>query len=368
MGDGKKEKVMRVIILIAIASYCSFISAEYLYPVGASALQERMYVVYQKSTTHIELWEWDIHTTRANQMLLSRYSPAGFQLLPDESGFSFIDQGTLKVKQFIKRSPRTIEFDAPVCHVELVHWIDERNGYTSGRYLDRHLIFQFDWNGMVQPLVYHTDADALYPQKVDSSLFYIERKEGKATLMRSSYAPHHAEEWHDRIAQCEGATRTPLLVFDEPIAFLKMVSDTQGFVIGYPAEVHSREKLITFHYYQLSGSDDAWEKEYLFSFAVPTELLHAKSSERLYESILPLMPRIYEQEIMFVDAAESTGYLSIYRYDRQTHDRQRVTFKDDQHFFGVCGLGSQRWYGGALNELICLIEGFRIVLGLLPDF
>ena len=51
---------------------------EYVYPVGVlSHQQEKIYLLYQKSLGHVELWIWDVHTKEAQKGLLSTFTPAG---------------------------------------------------------------------------------------------------------------------------------------------------------------------------------------------------------------------------------------------------------------------------------------------------
>ena len=99
---------MKMCLLLFLSVFFSSCAKEFLYPVGYHPVQNKVFVIYQKNSSHLELWEWDPFTHYSYQILFSRYSPAGFTFLPDYSGFSFIDDGLLKVKQLIKGSPRTI--------------------------------------------------------------------------------------------------------------------------------------------------------------------------------------------------------------------------------------------------------------------
>ena len=321
-------------------------------------------MTYQKTATHLELWEWYYVTGYANQLLLSRYSPAGFTLLPDESGFSFIDNGLLKIKQFIKRSPRTIAFDAPIYQVELVHWIDSTTCYVAGRYNDYSGIFQIDWDGIVQPVIYHEGRDALYPQKIDDLLYYIERTEdAHYRFVCTHYQTASHEEWSERITACQTHKRGETLIDfqSQPIAFLYMSSRQEGIAVGYPLAISKKDKAIPFKLYRLFIEDKKWTAKELFSFSIPTELLLAGPHQRLYESLLPLLPKVCQNHIYFVDSSAS-GFLALYQFDQSMGNVTQWT-KGAQHYFGVCPFEGGNFYGGQMGGDIELLEGVQLMLG-----
>src|SRR5271155_2236996 len=117
------RNIMAHLLLFLLALYTSSLSAEYLYPVAACSA-EQIYVLYQKSTDHVELWLWNSITKKASKALLSTFSPAGLQLLPDGSSFSFIDNDRIRVKMLGRRQPRAVGFQEPVYDIGLIQWID----------------------------------------------------------------------------------------------------------------------------------------------------------------------------------------------------------------------------------------------------
>lgn len=355
------------IVLIATFWFCSFFGGEFLYPVGVSSDEEVVYVIYQKTNTHLELWEWDYKTRYANQMLLSRYSPAGFVLLPDKSGFSFIDDGVLKVKQFIKRSPRIIEYDAPLYNVELVNWIDSYHCYASGKYNDYFGIFQIDWDGVVAPIVYQHKKDALYPQKIGDSLFYIERtEESQYQIKQVPYHLKSIDTLNEKFSSCSnGKSECTIIDFKEkPIAFLRMISENEGFVVEYPQSVSKNEDSILFNYHHFKYNN-GWTVSLLFTFNIPTEFL-IKNEMRLYESILPLLPCVSKQAVYYVDSSES-GFLSLYWYDL-INGKNNSLGCTNQHVFGIKESEKGVFYGGVLKGEIYMREGVEMGLGFKGEF
>ena len=91
-------------------------SEEFLYPVASfnNDGQNFIYVIYQKNVHHLELWSVNSETMIATKLLMSNFSPAGVRLLPNQAGFSFIDNGRIRVKYTNKRSPLSFDFEYPI--------------------------------------------------------------------------------------------------------------------------------------------------------------------------------------------------------------------------------------------------------------
>lgn len=319
MEKGKSKLMKRILWGWLLLSVLYSNATEFLYPV-AHGTNELFYVMYQKTPHHIELWEWDIHTKQAEQLLFSRFTPAGFRLLPTGDGFSFIDNGILKVKKFVKRSPRIIEFDAPIYQVELVHWIDDSACYTSGKYQHNFGIFHIDYEGEVAPLCVKESVDCMYPQKVRDTLFYIERDErSQCRIMQTDYMPAQGDTFDERLAWHYNQHQEfkEIAFFVKPIVFLSMVSSEEGYVISHPPLVNRTDPLITFEYYRLYKDTGNWHVQLLFSFSIPSHLLFVGSTTRLYESLLPLLPRHYDHKIVFAHTHESPQF-SLFVYDHAT--------------------------------------------------
>src|SRR5690606_3475103 len=104
-------------------------SKEYLYPVAHLSDYKTIFLIHQKYNYSIELLIWDCETNQIQEGLWSLFNPAGFQLLPDESGFSFIDNGRLRIKYFNKRSPKVIDFDNYFYNMSLINWINSDEFY-----------------------------------------------------------------------------------------------------------------------------------------------------------------------------------------------------------------------------------------------
>src|SRR5579871_4380579 len=114
---------------------------EYMYPV-ACLNDETILYIHQLNPTCIQLYSWNPVTDIHEPLLWSLYNPANVQLLPNNTGFSFIDNGRLRIKLFEKRSPKTIDFDDPIFNINGLQWIDEHSCCCSAQYGSYFSIFQ----------------------------------------------------------------------------------------------------------------------------------------------------------------------------------------------------------------------------------
>jgi len=338
-------------------------STQYFYPVVE--LDQRVYCIYQSSPEIIAMIVWDHEHKEMVPGLLSRYMPAGLRLLPENSGYSFLDNGILRVKKFMKRSPKSLEFYAPIYDIYVPEWIDAHTGYFAAKVRETYGVFQFDIDANLACLLIDPKKDFMYPQKIDSSLFYIERiKRGLGYQFRVLSIEYPAQV--DMEGDDEMVAFKPILsdqaateIFDfhnEPIAFLYMQSANSGFLVSYPEHIEEDAEFIMCSYYQLSKKN-GWGEKLLFNFVIPAALLFKSSEDRLYESILPLLPHHLGNDIYFVDANGSGGLnLNLFVYHTVSGAIEQLTFADQpgQHYFApilvdrflYCG-GSE--YGNGLH-------------------
>ncbi len=343
---------IRLAYLFILFYFFTTQTVEFLYPVGVDSHRSLVYLLYQKNPTHIELWGWDYKTKRANQMLFSRFTPAGFRMLPGGDGFSFIDNGLLKIQQFLKRSPRTVEFDAPIYNVEVVHWVDAKLCYTSGKYVDHFGIFAIDYDGAISPLCLSDSSDCMYPQKVDADLFYIERdSQWQYRVMRTDYIlPPSYETFQERRAWNESHVLPSERILDfgnNPIIFLSMVSSNEGFMIGHSPTISNRDSLVQFEYYHITKQDDTWNSETLFSFEIPSKFLVLGHRSRLYEALLPLLPQHDADRITYVDSVN--GDLGLFVYDRKTKTREILFHEENHSRFASIRVEARVFCGGKIG-------------------
>lgn len=314
------------------------IATEYMYPV-ASLDNETILYIHQTAPHAIQLFEWNTITNESEQALWSLFNPAEVQLLPGNKGFSFIDNGRLRIKSFVKRTAKTIDFDEPIFNINGLYWLDEHICYCSAQYNNHFLLFQLHDDGRVNYLVCRKNKDCMYPQKIGNQLFYIERE--KNELNNFNYAIMQTTYSED------AASGLVISFYDEPIIFLNMISENEGFVIGYKKD-YEKQGLVYFFYYHLIYKEKVWHKVFLFSFIIPSYLFLENNEDRLFESILPLLPRIINNKIYFVDCSNNeNNFLELYYYDLETMDQNKVDIQRKGHSFVPVRCGRQLCCGGS---------------------
>jgi len=340
---------------------------EYVYPVASMDQDNILLLIQQNAADNITLWFWDVQSKQLRSGLCSRFNPAGLCMLPDKSGFSFVDNGLVKIKFFHKRSPKTIALDEPLYNINLIQWIDSHCCYVSAKKHNHYSIFQLTTEGDVCCLVYNPSGDCLYPQKIDNVLFYIERIKNNYRMMCIPYPKillHDIDNFNsvsdfdiqvqkilDKQIKKETMeeVNNQQLIFDfkkQPIAFLHMISLTEGFLLEYDAYIDTKDDTILFSYLHLTKNGNTWQHNQLFSFGIPAALLLADSPARLYESILPLLPRHINNAIYFVNVYKCN--LNIFRYDLDSGIVEQKTFVKikNQHCFTPFVVKDELCFGG----------------------
>ena len=320
-------------------------AVEYVYPVASLGNGKPIVYIHQHSPDSIELREWNPTTNNSEQMLWSVFNPAGLQLLPDNSGFSFIDNGRLRVKLFQKRSPKAIDFDEPFFGINGLQWIDNHTCYCSAQYNNNFALFELHDDGTLQCLRAETGKHCMYPQKVGDQLFYIERCATKSAIGDIHYQIV-SSSYQNNDLHCSQAE---LIVdfYNSPIIFLTMLSDTQGFVVEHAQSIDSENLIMPFAYHQIIKEGGVWHKKRLFSFSVPTCLL-LDSEQRLYESLLPLLPRVIKNKVYFVDCSQNKNcILEPYFYELLTKKTNKIAVPTKKgHYFVPLQCGNRLYCGG----------------------
>lgn len=314
-------------------------STEYVYPVAYCEDESAILYIHQQSPESIRLFKWNMLTKCSEEVLWSLFNPAGLRLLPNNVGFSFIDNGRLRIKNFQKRSPKTIDFDEPLYNINVLDWIDEHTCYCSAQQGDNFSLFELHDDGSLQLIKSDNNVDFLYPVKIDDQLFYIERNHSNINyrIVQTQYDLSSNKTIHEVMD-----------FYDKPIIFLNMISAQEGFVIEHEKTMPIDETVMFFAYYQVIKEGNYWNKNLLFSFAIPTNLFLYDSQERLFESILPLLPRIIDNKIYFVDSSHNNlANLELYYFDLKNMQINKVFIpKSRKHVFVPILCNQQLCSGG----------------------
>lgn len=294
---------------------------EYVYPV-ATLDDETIFIMHQKSSDCLELWSWNIKTQLAFKELSSLYIPAQVTLLPSKKAYSFLDRGSLRIKSFEKRSPKTIEINEPIQDLQTITWIDDQTFYCTARYkkMYKPFMYDIDQSQSLQALAPMNDSvHYLFPNKINDQLFCITLdQDQKYQLVQLSWNPQPLLQQNSENQPKVLATLSEI----NPSCFLHMVSATQGFLLTM-----QKSELYSFSCCEITIENDAATLRTLFTFSIPGHLILGNGSQRLYESLYPFLPR-YTQDYIYFTHYNEHNRCFVYQYNRHDQTTQSIPLQD----------------------------------------
>jgi hypothetical protein len=308
----------------------------YAYPIAMYKHAQLLHalVLYQYIYSR-ELYDIYGDSHDAVPMLMSRYNPAGVVLLPDCSGFSFIDNGRIRIKYFKNRSVTSLEIYEPVYGIELLHWLDERTCYFHALSHGHYAIYTLNLDEILTCILADQDRDYMYPSHVDSTLFFIECSgdaRGYYSYNFCKMSLYSSPEYKETLI-CFG---------NVPHIMLQMFSSSRGVVV---VDKGGDEKSFLFEYVELYEQSGTWQARALFSFSIAKRLL-SHGCARVHESLLPFIPREVESRIYFSSLDLEHNCMALYFYDRITGD-SHLWVQGQRDLFVPVFLGHVCCYGGA---------------------
>ena len=358
-------------------SFQSIAFQEFLYPVGIIQHEgrEKICVLYQKNS-HLELWFWDPESLEAIKGLLSSYTPGGVNVLPNQAAFSFIDNDRIRIKDLSKRSPGNLDLPYGPYDLSTIEWIDNQSFYFSARFREHLNLFHATKEGELFYLTRSNSAHYSYPQKIENTLFYLVKNNEEETTIEQAQYPVETlpkrtwdqeqnfkeqlkklfEEENDTFTKTylDTSTQKKLYSWSNPekeLAFLFMKDANKGYFLTHPATIGHSDNYMTFECYTFECDSEVMPKK-LFSFDIPLHLLMPKHNqpERLYESILPLLPMYYDDAVYYTH--DSGLGLRIYKYHEINNKSEVVTESHSysaHHFAPLC-YGNKIYYGGTISH------------------
>ena len=301
---------------IFFAICCSLIfhknyAEQFIYPVADFNDGTQLMVLHQKSLDNVELWMWDVSSQRAIKGLSSFLTPANLRMIPSGNGFSFIDQGYIKIKEFAKRSPRTLPIYEPIGLFSSMNWIDEETFYFVAREGDFFQIFQGDMQANISRLTQES-ADALYPQKINSKLFYLKRD-------MNNYITIICQPWNPlAMASSQDTSQCVTLLKEsaQQLCFLRMISEHEGFYLQAPTKKNNtnHDSYEFSCYHLIKNNNDEWSTENIFKFQIPSKYLTGLT--RLYESLEPFLPNYNcKNSVYFVTWHHEQNQFQLQKFD-----------------------------------------------------
>ena len=352
----------------------SFSFQEFLYPIASIKhnKKQKICVLYQKDS-HLEIWFWDPKTLEAVKGLLSSFTPAGVRVLPCQTAFSFIDNDRIRIKDTLKRSPCTLDLPYGPYDLSTIEWINNQSFYFCAQERGSFNIFHATREGELFHLTRSTDCNYMYPQKINDLLFYLVKDSyGDTTIeqveypikslpRRSLQSESSLKEQIKRMFEEENETLTKTYIdlktkkvlytwrdHNKELAFLCMKNKNKGYFLTHPSSIGRNDDHMIFECYTLICKQEVIIKK-LFSFNVPLHLLMPQynQSERLYESILPLLPLYHEDNIYY--SHDSDVGLRLYKYNETTGiSKELISTEENHHHLAPLCFDNKIYYGGTV--------------------
>lgn len=281
------------ILILSLPLACWNVHAqEFVYPVADFDNGKQLVIIHQKSLDDVEVWFFDEENETMVKGLSSFLIPANLRILPTKDGFSFIDQGFIKIKQFNKRSPKTISVYEPISLISSMNWIDDHAFYFTAREGDYYQTFKGDIESNIQRLSCEP-IDFLYPTKIDNNLYCIKRTiDQQFKITMQSWSPVDFNQYQ----MLQETIILPLT--DRPLCFLKMVSNQEGFYLQAPEfKSNHQNELYEFSCHHLVENAHEWTSQELCKFTIPLKYIHG--IDRLYELIEPFLPNYTVQDFIY---------------------------------------------------------------------
>ncbi len=341
-----KQRILLSLIAVCFFSYS--LSEQFVYPV-TDIDDDYFFVLYQKSVDDIELWLCNKKTSTAISQALNFMSlPSQIKILPDKSGFSFVDKGRIRIKKFSKRTSKVIDIAEPIDSIMSMSWIDDEKFYFSGKYGRTFGIFVCNavQGAEISTLMHDDKHDYVYPNKICDLLFCIQKDRLQEHV----------------IVKVDFLSENKEVIFksEYPICFLNMQNASEGFFLEYR---QNDSDVLDFSCNKITLLDNGWRVEHLFDFSLPIEYLIGSSDKRVYESMVPFLPNYSEGEsIYFVDTNEWKNFeIKSYNKEQGIVNLKRCGKRDFTYggVFAPCVIDNALCCGFIVNE-----EIFRNAYGL----
>jgi hypothetical protein len=260
-----------ILFLLLVSLMNSCYGTEYIYPIGIvpHSCESKILFMHQHTDRRMQVFLWDSSARTYELGLSSQYNPVGVQLLANGSGFSFIDNGIVKIKIFNKRSAKIIEMYEPLYNIANIIWISETEFLFQAQRGNRYGIYQADLEGNVSTIQADTYHDYGYPALIDTKLFYISKDAD------NTYCIAHTSFLNDE------DTTSSIYTSDYPLMHLTMFTTGDGYVL------EKRGSDLVICYFKKENGE--WRFEDIFCFKDDTRSFFDNNFS-LCEILRPFLP------------------------------------------------------------------------------
>ncbi|HSW76084.1 MAG TPA: hypothetical protein VLG50_03525 [Candidatus Saccharimonadales bacterium] len=354
-----EKKSYLILYLLLFTSYPVYAHQEYVYPI-AQINENIVMMIHQKSYDDLELLLWDRHEGTACRELTSMYIPSCVQLLPSKKAFSFIDRGRVRIKSFSKRTPRAIDIYEPIYAIYSMQWLTDDEFYFVGKNYGKLSIFLCDTSdrgAVIFSLTPHNELDYMYPCKVEDSLFCIAKDTtltySIVTLLWAPTLYEHTPYEHTSYEHSQHVQKL-IISHDKPLCFLHMDSKTSGFVLECLDQQLTND-FLHFSCCSVHYENDTWNLTKLFEFKIPSKFLIGSNEDKVYETLIPFLPRYTPEWIYFANYDDESENCIIQRYNHAHNTIEFVTdtsrsLADFNHVFSPLIINDTLYCGFLFSE------------------
>lgn len=324
-----------ILLLFTFITTCQ----EYLYPIEQID-NEHVLVMYQKNLHHVELYSWSILTQQATKLLLSRFTPAGVQQMPDKKGFVFFDNAQIKYKHYIKRSAASLEYNDILYDFYPINcWLDNDQFLVSAKANKKVSIYSCNIETK-EVSIYKSGkkSDYLFASAINDDVFIITRRKQKKEKF------YKIIRHNDKSNQKE----TLLATTTFGIAFLQMVDAHHGYCIKHALKIPKKEPL-HMSYCKIIKTESGWQLEELFIISIPMDLL-VKSDFRVHEGIVSFLPRLYGNIILYSSAVGKSLHIFSYNCPTELHKQHTQETAIGIDHFSPLLIGNKIFIGGNITN------------------
>lgn len=271
-------------------------------------------------------------------ILWSAYNPLFVDFSPSEDEICFLDNGRIRVHALNKRSAQLLELSRPLVDCRFVRWFDKNHWYCIALSDKRYGVYLIDRQGTVQTLLACDDGDYLDAHTVDGWLVGLRRRKSGTEVV--CFVQNGADDFRETVIY-----KTPI-----QLLFVRMESRTAGIVMSEPELVYEKNKAI-FDCYRLQVDEAGhWNLSELFQFMAPLDMVQEIGSNRLSESMLPLVPHFYNGYYYYATCTDTNPFLSIFRCSVTGRTKELLVLGQGEHCFSPLLAKDVLWYGVLINN------------------
>ncbi len=297
---------------------------EYIYPI-ANLDDETILMMHQKSLNDLELLSFNTQNNETQKLLSSLYFPAYVKIIPGKKKFSFIDRGRIYIKDFSKRTPRSLTIYQPILDIQSLSWINEQECIFSAKYKNHYKLFLYDLSkegGTLYALCHLADTmNYIFPVCVDNTLFCLIQKDSSELydIAKIALNPIVFEQSLFSLEQDFSIDIIPI-EHKNSFCFLTMKDLQQGYIIEITEHNH-QENYFVFSCCKLNLDQKSVSP--LFTFQIPENFFIGMDENRFFESLYPLLPYYTDKFIYFTNYDNNLKKLILYQYNQNNQTISR---------------------------------------------